>query len=184
MGVQGLSRTRTIPQLAAYPYPTDGQVDVPPAFRCDETPNPCAGVPGNDGRTPTGFISSMQFNGPWEVILVSVSDAAVVPDIDGAVHVRTFGPAPVRITTSSTKGAGPATTVTPVATSTQAYAADARPGLTPGTWTVCADQDTDLVNDYTSAHVCAQAIVLGVAGPKTSPPSSRRLTAPRHLTAR
>lgn len=81
MGVFGTDDTRTTPALTAYTYPVDGQQGILTTFSCLEVPNPCQSVPGNDGSVPTGFISSVQFNGPWRRILgARVSAAQLTPD--------------------------------------------------------------------------------------------------------
>jgi hypothetical protein len=79
--------------LTAYTYPFPGQRDVAPSFGCREKPNPCDAVPGNDGRTPTGFNISVQFNGPWAAIDgVDVASATVAPaggdPVDVVVQAR------------------------------------------------------------------------------------------------
>lgn len=66
--------------LTAYTYPVSGQRDVPTSFACDEAPNPCLLVHGNNGRTPTGYIISVQFNGPWDQLdEVRVASAELKP---------------------------------------------------------------------------------------------------------
>ncbi len=89
MGVLSTDDSRTTPTLTSYQYPYDGQQEVETTFGCNETPNPCTVVPGNDGNEPTGFISSVQFNGPWPYPrLVNVDTAQLTPD----------GGAPVELT--------------------------------------------------------------------------------------
>jgi hypothetical protein len=68
MGVFGTDDARASPTPVSYTYPYDGQQGVDTAFGCQEIPNPCESVPGNDGSKATGFISSVQFNGPWRMI--------------------------------------------------------------------------------------------------------------------
>lgn len=81
MGVFGEDENRKTPELAIYPYPYNGQRGVTTTFACNEMPNPCGSVPGNSGEQPTGFIPSVQFNGPWESIYGPlVSTAQLVPD--------------------------------------------------------------------------------------------------------
>lgn len=87
MGVFG-DRSRREPQLTIHPYPHDGQQGVGTTFSCNETPNPCESVPGNDGNQPTGFIPSVQFNGPWNWIDgPHVSAASLTPDGGGPVGI-------------------------------------------------------------------------------------------------
>lgn len=89
MGTLSTDDSRTTTTLTSYPYPYDGQQGVETTFGCNETPNPCTVVPGNDGNEPTGFIPSVQFNGPWPYDRdVNVNTAQLVPD----------GGAPVEIT--------------------------------------------------------------------------------------
>jgi hypothetical protein len=81
MGVFGDDQGRTVPGLTVHPYPYNGQVDVATTFSCNERPNPCLSVPGNDGEQPTGFIPSVQFNGPWSSVRgPEVSVASLTPD--------------------------------------------------------------------------------------------------------
>jgi len=81
MGVFGTDDTRTTPAMAAYTYPYDGQQGIDTTFGCLEIPNPCESVPGNDGSKATGFISSVQFNGPWSRIQgARVAAAQLLPD--------------------------------------------------------------------------------------------------------
>lgn len=78
MNVTDTDSERRTAELQAYTYPASGQQDVATAFACNESPNPCLTVPGNDGRTPTGFNISVQFNGPWaQVTQVQVGRAAI-----------------------------------------------------------------------------------------------------------
>lgn len=80
MHATALDNELRAPALAAYTYPSSGQRDVAPSFDCREKPNPCDAVPGNDGRTPTGFNISVQFNGPWAAIEgIDVASATVAP---------------------------------------------------------------------------------------------------------
>jgi hypothetical protein len=89
MGSLTTDASRTTPALTSYQYPYDGQEVVPTTFGCQEIPNPCTVVPGNDGSQPTGFIPSVQFNGPWRFFPdVNVDAAQLVPD----------GGAPVELT--------------------------------------------------------------------------------------
>lgn len=89
MGTLSTDDSRTTPTLTSYQYPYDGQQEVETTFGCNEVPNPCTVVPGNDGDEPTGFIPSVQFNGPWSHLHdISVSTAQLIPD----------GGAPVEIT--------------------------------------------------------------------------------------
>ncbi len=89
MGTLDTDDSRTTRTLTSYPYPYDGQQGVETTFGCNEIPSPCLVVPGNDGTQPTGFIPSVQFNGPWpHVPDVDVDTAQLVPD----------GGAPVEIT--------------------------------------------------------------------------------------
>jgi cysteine-rich secretory family protein len=86
MGVFGEDENRRTTELAIYPYPYNEQRGVATTFTCNEMPNPCESVPGNDGEQPTGFIPSVQFNGPWESIYGPlVSTAELVPDGGAAV---------------------------------------------------------------------------------------------------
>ncbi len=81
MGVFGTDDARTTPTLVAFTYPYDGQQGVGTTFGCSEFPNPCESVPGNDGSEATGFISSVQFNGPWRWIRgARVATAQLTPD--------------------------------------------------------------------------------------------------------
>jgi hypothetical protein len=81
MGVFGDDQERTATELAVYPYPYNGQTGVATTFSCNERPNPCVSVPGNDGSQPTGFIPSAQFNGPWSFVSgPQVSTASLTPD--------------------------------------------------------------------------------------------------------
>jgi hypothetical protein len=85
--------TLRTPVLRAYTYPISGQRNVTPSFDCYEIPNPCEAVPNNDGRTPTGFNISVQFNGPWATIgSVDVASATVSsggrPPVDLIVQSR------------------------------------------------------------------------------------------------
>lgn len=81
MGVFGTDDVRTTPTLVTYTYPYDGQQGVGTTFGCSEIPNPCESVPGNDGSEATGFISSVQFNGPWRRIEgARVAAAQLTPD--------------------------------------------------------------------------------------------------------
>ena len=80
MQALALDNTLRTPTLTAYTYPVRGQTGVSPSFGCSEIPNPCDAVPNNDGRTPTGFNISGQFNGPWAAINgVHVDSATVAP---------------------------------------------------------------------------------------------------------
>jgi hypothetical protein len=88
MGVFGIDDSRTTPTLTAYPYPYDGEQGIETSFGCEEIPDPCESVPGNDGHTATGFISSVQFNGPWPRILnAHVDDAQLAPEGGGPLSV-------------------------------------------------------------------------------------------------
>lgn len=81
--------------LTAYTYPVSGQRDIPTTFLCNEVPNPCAVARGNDGRIPTGFNISVQFNGPWNRISdVFVTHAELTP----------LGAPPVSVTVDSDNG--------------------------------------------------------------------------------
>jgi hypothetical protein len=81
MGSLSTDDSRTTPALTSYEYPYDGQQAVETTFGCQEIPNPCTVVPGNDGNQPTGFIPSVQFNGPWRHFPdVNVDAAQLVPD--------------------------------------------------------------------------------------------------------
>jgi hypothetical protein len=96
MAASSISSDVRRPGLTAYTYPFSGQRDVPPAFWCREVPNPCEAVPGNDGRKPTGFIATVQFNGPWARLnYVAVSSATVAPVLGESVPltVQTEGDA-------------------------------------------------------------------------------------------
>ena len=80
MQATALDNDLRTPALVAYTYPVAGQRGVAPSFGCRERPNPCEAVPHNDGRTPTGFNISVQFNGPWAAIDgVDVDSATVAP---------------------------------------------------------------------------------------------------------
>lgn len=88
MQATALDNDLRTPALAAYSYPFPGQREVAPSFGCREKPNPCDVVPGNDGRTPTGFNISVQFNGPWAAIDgVDVDSATVAPAGEEPVDV-------------------------------------------------------------------------------------------------
>ncbi|MDP1849143.1 MAG: CAP domain-containing protein [Solirubrobacteraceae bacterium] len=93
MQATALDATLRTPALTAYTYPVRGQRGVAPSFDCREIPNPCDAVPNNDGRTPTGFNISVQFNGPWATIAgVDVDSATVAaagrPPVDVIVQTR------------------------------------------------------------------------------------------------
>jgi hypothetical protein len=80
MNVDSLDDERRSPELVAYPYPFSGQRGVATTFGCNESPDPCLAVPGNDGTRSTGFEISVQFNGPWTAISeVRVADASLRP---------------------------------------------------------------------------------------------------------
>lgn len=84
LGVFGVDSSRTQETVSSYPYPFDGQVDVPIDFSCNETPNPCESVPGNSGRDRIGFIPSVQFAGPWRGKADPVVLAASLTPDEGA----------------------------------------------------------------------------------------------------
>jgi hypothetical protein len=99
MGVFGIDRNRTTPTLTSYTYPYQGQEGVETEFSCLEIPNPCDNVPGYDGHDPVGFISSIQFNGPWPLVATpQVTAAQLVPD-GGA-------PVPITVIDGITSGFG------------------------------------------------------------------------------
>jgi hypothetical protein len=80
MNVGNVDNDRRAPELTAYPYPVGGQRGVATTFSCNESPDPCFAVPGNNGRTPTGFEISLQFNGPWASIGdIRVTSATLAP---------------------------------------------------------------------------------------------------------
>ena len=83
MGVLHVGGDVRTPTTTAYPYPVNGQLSVPPAFFCLEDPNPCTVVPGNDGRTATGFNVSVQFNGPWARQEAPTVNSATLTPVQG-----------------------------------------------------------------------------------------------------
>lgn len=81
MGTFGTSDQRRTAGIVTYPYPHDGQLRVNPTFDCNEIPNPCTQVPGNDGRRRIGFVPTVNVNGPWAFIVGSqVTRATLRPD--------------------------------------------------------------------------------------------------------
>ena len=81
MGALSTDTSRTTPKLTTYTYPYSGQQGVETIFGCQEIPNPCDTVPGNDGTEPTGFIPSVQFNSPLPYYYdIDVDGAQLVPD--------------------------------------------------------------------------------------------------------
>ena len=89
MNVGRLDAALRTPGLVAYTYPFNGQANVATTFGCNERPNPCAAVPGNDGTGPTGSNLTLQFNGPW---------ARTDPPIVTSAALATVGGASVAIT--------------------------------------------------------------------------------------
>lgn len=88
MGVFNTSDTIRTTGIAAYPYPYHGQTGVQASFDCLESPNPCAQVPGNDGETPIGFVSTVNLNGPWSYIDgPEISSATLLPDTGPPVAI-------------------------------------------------------------------------------------------------
>ena len=88
--------TRTTPAVTAYPYPANGQTGVPTTFGCNESPNPCTTVPGNNGSTPTGTILSVYLNGPLEgyfgpSYLTESTTVTLIPDGGKAAPVTFDG---------------------------------------------------------------------------------------------
>ncbi|MDQ3722637.1 MAG: hypothetical protein M3376_06125 [Actinomycetota bacterium] len=84
MNVGRLDAAQRTADLTAYTYPANGQEDVPTTFWCNELPNPCAAVPGNDGRAPSGFNLSVQFNGPWARMGAPLVASATLAPAGGA----------------------------------------------------------------------------------------------------
>lgn len=80
LGIFDIDPALVVPAVTAYPYPADGQQDVPPSSPCNEDPNPCESVRGNNGATPIGQPLSVQFNGPGALPAATVSSAVVIPD--------------------------------------------------------------------------------------------------------
>ena len=97
MAVSAVDAGVRTPALVAHTYPVNGQRAVPTTFGCNERPNPCAVVPGNDGRIPTGFNVSVQFNGPWASLKeVAVASATLTPVHGQPVPLTVQTAAPAR----------------------------------------------------------------------------------------
>src|SRR4051794_2854180 len=62
MGVFGTSDSAATPQLELYPWPANGQRNVPTTVTSDEVPSPYLSVPG---ATKLGYLLSVDVNGPW-----------------------------------------------------------------------------------------------------------------------
>lgn len=65
MGTHGMNWNLVSPVVAVNHYPYSNQTGVGTWFGCNEIPNPCEEVPGNNGSKPIGFILSGTITGPW-----------------------------------------------------------------------------------------------------------------------
>lgn len=65
MGTHGINWNVVAPAVTVNHYPFSNQTGVGTLFACNETPNPCEEVAGNDGSKPIGFILSATITGPW-----------------------------------------------------------------------------------------------------------------------
>jgi hypothetical protein len=79
----------TTPGLTPYPWPANGQTNVPRQFGNNESPDPHLDA-GTAGSATLGYILSVNWNGPWAdpyYATTDVTSASLTPDGGAAVPV-------------------------------------------------------------------------------------------------